>query len=778
MSFKRNDFEEVAGLSLVHIRSLAADLMPGGKMQGREWVAASVTGGQGSSCSLNLDTGKWADFATGDKGGDLISLWAAHHRCTQLEAMKALGEKLGYKFKQGKYKPSVAPTPHTPQVTTVPDEIPFNLVPIPPEVQEPIFFHAQYGESVGHWCYRDSEGGRLFWIARYKSKDGNKQFIPFSWCANRGRIVSKAWSEPRPLYGLEQLAANPDTAVMVVEGEKACEAARRFINPKLYTVVSWSGGARAFDKTDWTPLRGRKVCLWPDNDRKTVKTEIQAAKMGLSIGEALPLNEQPGFAAMMGIAAILAPYCEVKYFSLHENPAIGEVDGFDAADAYEMAWTHRIFTETCGPLVKIYQPEPVKIPREYENEADTEWVSGSVSGELAACGLIRDFNGWFFTHTANITALLANHRIFKDKIWFDEFHLRIFTNWKTKDPVIVADEDYLDILVALQRYLQLHKVTVQTVKEAVRVYAHNNRKNEPRDWMDTLVWDKQDRLADFFIKACGAEDSAYTRAVGKNFWISMAARVYEPGCKVDTMVILEGIQGAKKSSCLREIGGKWFTECNERFGSKDFGQILHGHILVEIPELSSLLKSYNQQEIKAALSDPDDHFRAPYDSHPKKYLRTCVFAGTTNDSHYLEDETGARRYWPINVNDIDLDYIRQNREQLFAEAVYRFRQLKETWWEVPEEDTKKIQETKRVIDPWEDTITEWLNGAGGLQDRFRSELIYELLEIDVSDRSRATSNRITKILRSHGFENKTVRMNAIDKPERRWCKEYSYTSKT
>jgi putative DNA primase/helicase len=407
--------------------------------------------------------------------------------------------------------------------------------------------------------------------------------------------------------------------------------------------------------------------------------------------------------------------------------------------------------------------------------AETEWVQGNIYSELNNCGLIQKIgSSEFHLNISNMVALISNHRNLKGRIWFDEFHLRTFTTWRTEKPVQWIDGDDLELTAIFQRVFEMHKLEVGTVREAVRLYAHKNRKNEPRDWMSSLVWDKKERCHDFFINACQSENDEYTRTVSKNFWVAMAARVFVPGCKMDNMVILEGRQGAQKSTLLEEIAKEWFTECTEAVGSKDFKSLLSGHLIVEIPELTSLLKAHNQQDIKAALSDRADKYRPSYGRHEILFNRTCVFVGTTNDGEYLADPTGARRYWPIYVNKVDIDYVRNNRDQLFAEAVWRFRENKESWWMVPESAAKEMQETKRVIDPWEEKIEDWLYGAAGYQDRFRMSIVFDLLEIPVHQQRKQDKDRIKHILEIKGYVCKPTRHDG--KIERRWCKEYSSTS--
>jgi putative DNA primase/helicase len=165
--------------------------------------------------------------------------------------------------------------------------------------------HTRYGKPSARWTYRNTDGEVLGYIARYDPQGERKQIIPWTWDGERWGMGQ--WPSPRPLYGLQELEARPDSAILVVEGEKAAEAARRFAGP--YVVVTWPAGAMAADKADWTPLAGRKVLLWPDAD-------------------------EPGRKAMERVAQIIHErVSEVKVLEVSDQP-----DGWDAADAEFSGW--------------------------------------------------------------------------------------------------------------------------------------------------------------------------------------------------------------------------------------------------------------------------------------------------------------------------------------------------------------------------------------------------------------------------------------------------------
>lgn len=186
--------------------------------------------------------------------------------------------------------------------------------------------------------------------------------------------------------------------------------------------------------------------------------------------------------------------------------------------------------------------------------------------------------------------------------------------------------------------------------------------------------------------------------------VSAVARAFEPGCKVDTMLVLEGKQGVGKTRFTRELfGADWYAEATASPGDKDFFQVLQGRWVMEIGEMESFTKA-EVGKIKQAVTAQQDTFRASYGRFVKTYPRQCVFVGTTNENQYLRDPTGARRFLPIRVNTIDVDRIIRERDQLWAEAVHLYREGFD-YWTLPA-DAAREQERRYQADTWEETITD------------------------------------------------------------------------
>ena len=260
------DFVGLAGILLSRWEEFMPSWAPGGKLIGREYTAGSVRGGPGDSFRFNIEKGAWADFATGEKGGDMISLYAAIQGMKNGEAAKRLADLLNYNLSDAPYKQQVAP-----KVT-----VNYQIGNPPKDVEEPAMITSRYGKPTGAWCYRDEKGHQIFWEARYETMDG-KTILPWSWDLNMEKWVQKGYPSPRPLYGLDLLRERKDAPVVVVEGPKCAQVAQELMG-QVYVAVTWNGGSNAVSKTDWSALKGRKPLIWPDADEPGIKAAKQIAE--------------------------------------------------------------------------------------------------------------------------------------------------------------------------------------------------------------------------------------------------------------------------------------------------------------------------------------------------------------------------------------------------------------------------------------------------------------------------------------------------------------------
>jgi predicted P-loop ATPase len=239
------------------------------------------------------------------------------------------------------------------------------------------------------------------------------------------------------------------------------------------------------------------------------------------------------------------------------------------------------------------------------------------------------------------------------------------------------------------------------VYDAVRVLAEKRIVNPPRDWLEGIRWDGVRRVNGWLVKYLGASPSDYVTSVGRWMLVSAVARIIRPGCKVDTMLVLEGPQGLKKSTSMRVLfSDRWFSDTPLDLNSKDRFVGLRHNWCHEFAELDAFGRA-DIARIKSFLSSQTDDFRPPYGKSNVRVERRCIFVGTVNDSEYLRDPTGNRRFWPVRCGKIDIPALESDREQLMAEAREMFLSGERWWPEGAEvEACEKAQSERTANDVW------------------------------------------------------------------------------
>jgi predicted P-loop ATPase len=277
-------------------------------------------------------------------------------------------------------------------------------------------------------------------------------------------------------------------------------------------------------------------------------------------------------------------------------------------------------------------------------------------------------------------------------------------------PRPLRDADVSD----LREYVQhrgFTRINRDVSHEAVDKRARELSFHPVRQWLTSLVWDGTRRLDGWLAKYLGStSDPEYLRTIGPMFLISMVARVYDPGCKVDYMLVLEGDQGVAKSQTCATLAGEWFSDAlPDNIKGKDASQHFRGKWLIEIGELSAFSRA-ETEALEAFITRNTEWYRPPWGRLEVIEPRQCVFVGTTNKATYLKDDTGGRRFWPSPVGKIDLKALRRDRDLLFAEAVMRFKRDDQGWPDAAFERRviKPEQESRYESDPWEQTIAEYV----------------------------------------------------------------------
>ena len=362
----------------------------------------------------------------------------------------------------------------------------------------------------------------------------------------------------------------------------------------------------------------------------------------------------------------------------------------------------------------------------------------------------------------NAALILEADPKYRSSVYFDDFLQRVMR--RNSPEREWNDADDLELVRHIQNALAIPKMNREAVSQAVIQVAYKRRRNCVREWLDGLKWDKESRIEHFFSDYMGAEKSEFCTHASRNFWLSIAARIYHPGCKVDNMVVLEGPQGVGKSTALQIIGGDWFAEQHESATNpKAFAEILQGKLLIEISEMESFSRA-EVNSVKQTITCRSDRFRAAYSRHAADHPRTCIFVGTTNRDDWNKDETGARRFWPIACSgDIDIEGIRANRDHLFAEAKARIL-AGEAHWEMPAHATAHEQRDRYNPDPWHAKVVSFLKGK---TETTTSEIMLDL-NIELVRQGRAEQMRVGRILKFLGWNRSRQRFGTI--------REYLYTA--
>lgn len=397
-------------------------------------------------------------------------------------------------------------------------------------------------------------------------------------------------------------------------------------------------------------------------------------------------------------------------------------------------------------------------------------------------GLLTNQQGTPVACPANIALILRHTPLWKETLKFNLFGGHVEYGEPSCDEYgrIVNIHRWTDVDDGkLADYLRSeHRMAVTNLAhctQAVEQVAYDAAYDPIISWLDGLPpWDTIERLPSFFEDFCGVERSPYAEFCGISFFVSLVARAYRPGCQVDTVLVLQGAEGVRKTSLCRLLGGPWYKAITLSFESKDLFTSLRATWLGELAELDSFARS-GQARIKSLLTTMSDSYRPPYARNEVDQLRRSVFVGTTNDPAYLVDPHGARRFLPLPVADINLDGVAFILPQLFAEARERYRQG-ESWWKGSPEAmamAAEYREQVRESDPWEDLIERWVTQRLGAEIEANDLFASDCLDIPPERRSRSVRTRVGQVLHQLGYE-KQRRRNALDWQKR----EYFYVKKS
>lgn len=312
-------------------------------------------------------------------------------------------------------------------------------------------------------------------------------------------------------------------------------------------------------------------------------------------------------------------------------------------------------------------------------------------------------------------------------------------------------------------------VNTAVTKECLLAVARKHTIDPLRDYLEGLTWDGSPRLDTWLevfcdvetIDADGEDITEWVRRIAARWAIAAVARALDPGCKVDTVLILEGRQNLGKSSLFAALGGQWFVDDKINLGDKDSKMLASQTWICELAELASLHKSETETQ-KAFLTQRKDKFRPPYGAVMEEFPRRCIFVGTVNvdefDDGYLRDRTGNRRYWPVRCTGaLDVKGIAEARDQLFAEAVVRYKAGERWWFDHLESEAFERAVTNSRVEREPDSLAEAIRfwWSTTLQQR-PAELTLRTIAIavglDIAKITRTDETRLGRVLKQLGFD--------------------------
>lgn len=399
-------------------------------------------------------------------------------------------------------------------------------------------------------------------------------------------------------------------------------------------------------------------------------------------------------------------------------------------------------------------------------------------------GLSRTANGILQGNLRNVVEILSNDDDWQGVIGFSELSYCVI---KRKVPPFTAgnfsvinnewlDDDTARLDVWLAEKYGINAKTA-TLDAGVELVARNHAFHPVRDYLSQLEWDGTNRLELWLRAFLGAEHNEYNRLVGIKWMVGAVARVMRYPIKVDNLIILEGAQGAGKSTVFSILGGAWYSDTHFALGDKDGYQQMLGVWICELAELDSFNKAESSRA-KSFFTSTVDRYRPSYGRRAQDFPRQCVFGGSVNNESYLKDPTGNRRYWPVRCNKVDLEGLKQHRDQMWAEAVYLFNEGNTPWHVLNSEEHlfSAQQEQRLIVDSWEDVVSDWLAdnpvAIGKASQGFTLSEIFELaLGMNHAQMKPPEQARLVGILTRLGYVKRRPKLDP-DGPRSRRINKY------
>ncbi len=439
----------------------------------------------------------------------------------------------------------------------------------------------------------------------------------------------------------------------------------------------------------------------------------------------------------------------------------------DPAEVKSIAASAARYQPGLSPEYAAKQRKPVALPEAPAEEAtpvvedDGEWMQR----------LAQTKDGKLRATFANVCAVLRH----------DARYRTLAQNAMTRAPELDGQRVTDARLARIREEIEIEYAftpSADQVASAVLLVGTERERHPVREYLRSLTWDGVERLDHVASTILGAEPTPINQVMLRSWFVSAVARAIEPGCKVDTSLVLVGGQGAGKSSFFRVLGGQWFSDSGVDIESKDAMLQINSAWIYELGELDHVTSRAHAGRIKAFITSQRDSFRPPYGRVIETVPRHNVIVGSTNETQFLQDSTGDRRFWVVRVGQIDLDALHRDRDQLWAEALAAH-QRREGWWLEQAAETARTEATEehRVADVWEDAVAAWIATlpAHESRDITTQRVLQAACRVELERCDHRASARVGAILRRLGWTQRVVRVDGrntrvwdVQEPDGAW----------
>lgn len=434
---------------------------------------------------------------------------------------------------------------------------------------------------------------------------------------------------------------------------------------------------------------------------------------------------------------------------------------------FEDAFSDEVVIEALSTEEKEKQKE---LMLKDQNEL-TDWKMTLKRNQSDGYPKVIHYNIKKILNNSNGQPCAARNTFSFDDIWLCD------TLWGSRKGQMVTDDDITRIKDYLSQGYSMD-VSREKINDALSAIALENEFHPVREYLSGLEWDGTERLKTWLQDYMSAEGHpSVLRAFGERTLVGMCMRIFEPGCKHDSVLIFEGKQDAGKSSTARILAGEdWFSDSEINIGDKDAVVSMAGNWILELGELSVLSKR-DSEELKQFISRSIDKIRPHYGKRLMSYPRQSIFMGTTNKYEYLKDKTGNRRYWPVKTGRIHLNKLRQDRDQLLAEAMFLYTTGVPNYidkWAEPKlyRLVQNTQQSRVVEDVLEEALEEYLN-SDACEFKDKPFTLNDLMADSFSNlnikNDMANQHRVGTLLRTMGYEKVVTRSGK--KVKKMWVKK-------